>query len=261
MMRVGEGCQCPSANHSLTYGDRCEASVPCIDFWNGTVTAAPMILGEGAVALLRLDGAQGVVNPPRSLSVQLASYNISLPAHQGALGLDRLGLPEPVSLLAEVRPAGLLFRAGLANLTLAYNRRLVADASALLALRFNESTASWEPAAAAHDKAAGAFSLPLPASGRYAIFEPRRAAAPTPPPSSDAAAPAPPPAPAGLYAEACLAVLSFSAAFAFLFIGVPVIVRALEQPDKAAAWGGAAAAAGGGIVLDGPRKRPTRDPA
>jgi hypothetical protein len=218
-----------------------------------------MLLGQAAAALLRLDGAQGVVEPPRSLAVQVATYNISAPARQGALGLDRLGLPRPVSLLADVLPAGLRFRAGLASLSLAYNPRLVANASALLALRFNESAASWEPAAAAHDPAAGTLSLPLAASGRYAVFEPRRAAAAAPPPPPSGAAPFPhPPAPAVLYGEAGLAVLSLSAAFAFLFVGVPFLVRALEPPSKAAAaWGGAAATADGGVVVaDAPAERP-----
>ena len=271
-MRIGEGCHCSSANYSLTYGERCEVSVPFIHFWNGTVVAAPLVLGQGSAAVLRLDSVrvQAVLDPPRSLSVQVATYNISLPAHQRALGLDRLGAglgrlgpPEPVSLLAEVRPAGLLFRARLASLTLAYDPRLVINASALLALHFNESALSWESvAAAAHDTAAGAFSLPLAASGRYAIFEPSRAAAAAaaaPPPR-----PPPPSPPAGVYAEAGLAVLSLSAAFAFLVVGVPALVRGLEQPDRAAKCGpgGAAAAAADGKVGAGsPGARPAQDPA
>jgi hypothetical protein len=260
MVRIGEGCQCPTANHSLTYGETCEDSLPCIHFWNVTVVAGPMVLGQGSAAMLRLDGVQAILDPPRSLSVQVATYNISLPANQGALGLDRLGLPEPVSLLADVRPAGLLFRAGLASLTLEYNPLLVANASSLLALHFNESIASWEPAVAAHDMAAGTLSLPLAVSGRYAIFEPRRAAAAAAaPPPRNAAPPPPPPAPAGLYAEACLAVLSFSAAFAFLVVGVPVLVRALEQPDKPEATTWAAAADDSKVVADSPDMRPAQD--
>jgi hypothetical protein len=250
-MRIGEGCHCSSANYSLTYGERCEVSVPFIHFWNGTVVAAPLVLGQGSAAVLRLDGVQAILDPPRSLSVQVTTYNISLPAHQSALGLERLGsglgrlgVPKPVSLLAEVRPAGLLFSARLASLSLSYNPRLVIDASALLALHFNESTTSWESVAADHNTAAGTFSLPLAASGRYAIFEPSLpAAAAAPPPRYP-----PPPAPAGLYAEACLAVLSLSAAFAFVVVCVPLLVRGLEQPDKAAARGGAAAATDDGKV-------------
>jgi hypothetical protein len=242
--QIGEGCHCPSDNHSLTYGERCEVSAPFIHFWNSTVVAAPMVVGQGSAAVPRLDDVQAILDPPRFLSVQVATYNISLPPHQRALGLDRLGfgldrlgLPEPVSLLAEVRPARLLFRARHASLTLAYNPSLVTNASELLALNFNESAASWELVAAAHVTAAGTFSIPLAVSGRYAIFEPRlaAAAAATPPPRL-------PPAPVGLYAEACLAVLSLSATFAFLAVFVPVFVCGLEQPDKAAARGSAAAA-------------------
>jgi hypothetical protein len=267
-MRIGEGCHCPSANHSLTYGERCEVSVPFIHFWDAAVVAAPMVLGQGSAAVLRLDGVQAILAQPRPLSVQVTTYNISLPAHQRALGLDRLGsgldrlgVPQPVSLLAEVRPAGLLFRARLASLSLSYNPRLVVDASALLVLHFNESAASWESVGAAHDAAAGAFSLPLAASGRYAIFEPSpaAAAAAAPPPE-----PPTPPAPAGLYAEACLAVLSLSAAFAFMVVCVPLLVRGLEQPDnsKAAAWGGAAAATDEGKAGAGrPGVFSARDPA
>jgi hypothetical protein len=251
LKRIGEDCHCPSDNHSLIYGDHCEVSVPFIHFWNSTVVPAPMVLGQGSAAVLRLDGVQAILDPPQFLSVQVATYNISLPAHQRALGLDRLssgldrlGLPEPVSLLAEVRPAGLLFRARLASLTLAYNPSLVTNASALLALHFNESAASWDLVAAVHDMAAGTLSLPLAVSGRYAIFEPRLAAAAVAPP------PRPPPAPAGLYAEAFLAVLSVSATFAFLIVCVPVLVRGLERPlaDKAAACGSAAAAKDDGKV-------------
>jgi hypothetical protein len=257
MVRIGKGCHCPSANHSLTYGESCETSVPFIHFWNGTVVAAPLVLGQGSAAML--DGVQAILDQPRSLSVQVATYNISLPAHQGALGLDRHGLPEPVSLLADVRPAGLLFRAGHASLTLAYNKRLVANASSLLTLHFNESAAIWEWAAAAHDTAGGTFSLHLAESGLYAIFEPRLAA----PPHQRRVFP-PPQAPAGLYAEACLAVLSLSAVFTLVVVGVPVLVRALELPDKAATRVGAAASADDGKVgADSPgmSRRTRPDPA
>jgi hypothetical protein len=262
MARIGGACQCPSRNHSLAYGENCKASVARQDFWNATVSAAPLLLGRASSALLRLDA----FDPPRPLAVQLATYNISAPAQQGALGLDQLGPPEPVSLLADVLPSGLLFRAGSASLTLAYNPALVANASALLALRFEESTANWEPVPATHDAAAAAFSLPLAASGRYALFQPRRAAA-APPPPRPAPPSAPPPAPAGLYAEAGLAVLSLSAAFAFLVVGVPLLVRALEPAPagdfKAArgGGGGAAAAGAGGIVVDNFPKLPAEDPA
>jgi hypothetical protein len=246
-VRFAGGCQCPSANHSLVYGENCEEFLPFIHFWNRTVITAPMLLGQGSAALLRLDGVQGILKPPpnSSLSVQVATYNISIPARHGALGLDKLGPHEPVSLLADVLPAGLLFRAGLASLALEYNPGLVVNASAVLALRFNESTASWEAAPAAHDKAKGTFSLPLAASGRYALFEPRPAVAAPPPPP-----PGPLPAPSGLYAEASLAVLSLSAAFAFLFVGVPILVRVLERPESGKAeCSSAATTAEGGVVV------------
>ncbi len=223
------------------------------------------MLEQGSAAVLRLDGVQAILDPPRSLSVQVTTYNISLPAHQRALGLERLGsglgrlgVPKPVSLLAEVRPAGLLFRARLASLSLSYNPSLAINAAALLALHFNESTTSWQSVAADHNTAAGTFSLPLAVSGRYAIFEPSLAAAAAAPP------PRHPPAPAGLYAEACLAVLSLSAAFAFVVVCVPLLVRGLEQPDKAAARGGAAWVAAtddGKVGADRPGMFPAQDPA
>ena len=109
---------------------------------------------------------QWVFEPARLLSVQVATYNISVPAQRGALGLDALG---PACWPRSCR------RAFTSQATLAYNPRLASNASALLALRFNESAAVWE--------------LPiLTQSGRYAVFEasssravPACRAAPPPP--------------------------------------------------------------------------------